>query len=90
MDVHGVVAGECGVEADRVDRHVPVDPLGRQANNLNRVASGTAMNAATKAPGRVFSVDSSAVSPWSRFNVGAVIDPRFARALRSSLRQLGA
>ncbi|MDM0108585.1 PLP-dependent aminotransferase family protein [Variovorax sp. J22R24] len=42
------------------------------------------------APGRVFSVDSSAVSPWSRFNVGAVVDPRFAKALRSSLRQLGA
>lgn len=42
------------------------------------------------APGRVFSVDSSVVSPWSRFNVGAVVDPRFAKALRTSLRQLGA
>jgi len=37
------------------------------------------------APGRVFSVDSSAVSPWSRLNVGAVIDPRFGRALRQHL-----
>lgn len=38
------------------------------------------------APGRVFSVDSSAVSPWSRFNVGAAVDPRFAKALGSTLR----
>jgi len=37
------------------------------------------------APGRVFSVDSSAVSPWSRLNVGAVIDPRFGQALRQHL-----
>ncbi|MEJ8847737.1 PLP-dependent aminotransferase family protein [Variovorax rhizosphaerae] len=42
------------------------------------------------APGRIFSVDSSHVSPWSRFNVGAVVDPRFAKALKSSLRQLAA
>jgi DNA-binding transcriptional MocR family regulator len=40
------------------------------------------------APGRIFNVDSAAASPWSRFNVGAVIDPRFAAALRTSLRQL--
>lgn len=39
------------------------------------------------APGRVFSVDSPVPSPWSRFNVGAVTDPRFARALRGALRQ---
>jgi DNA-binding transcriptional MocR family regulator len=29
------------------------------------------------APGRVFTVDHQARSPWSRFNVGAVSDPRF-------------
>jgi DNA-binding transcriptional MocR family regulator len=29
------------------------------------------------APGRVFTVDHQAPSPWSRFNVGAVCDPRF-------------
>lgn len=40
------------------------------------------------APGRIFCVDSAAVSPWSRFNVGAVADPRFASTLRITLRQL--
>jgi hypothetical protein len=40
------------------------------------------------APGRISSMDSGAVFPWSRFNVGSVIDPRFARALRTSLRQM--
>ncbi|PZP92041.1 MAG: GntR family transcriptional regulator [Variovorax paradoxus] len=39
------------------------------------------------APGRIFSVDPEAVSPWSRFNVGAVLDPRFAPALRAVLRR---
>jgi len=38
------------------------------------------------APGRIFSVDSTQVSRWSRFNVGAMADPRFAKALRSTLR----
>ena len=38
------------------------------------------------APGRIFSVDPQAVSPWSRFNVGAVLDPRFAKALEGVLR----
>jgi DNA-binding transcriptional MocR family regulator len=42
------------------------------------------------APGRIFSVDSTAISPWSRFNVGAVADPRFASALRSVLKRLAA
>ncbi|CAG9179710.1 PLP-dependent aminotransferase family protein [Cupriavidus respiraculi] len=37
------------------------------------------------APGRVFRVNSEAVSPWSRFNVGAVLDPRFEPAIRSVL-----
>jgi hypothetical protein len=41
------------------------------------------------APGRVFCVDSSQRSRWSRFNVGAVTDPRFARALRTVLRRMG-
>ena len=38
------------------------------------------------APGRIFCLDSAAVSPWSRFNVGAVADPRFAKALKAALR----
>jgi DNA-binding transcriptional MocR family regulator len=33
------------------------------------------------APGRIFSVDTSKISRWSRFNVGAVLDARFERAL---------
>lgn len=37
------------------------------------------------APGRVFRVDSEATSPWSRFNVGAVLDPRFEAAVRGAL-----
>jgi DNA-binding transcriptional MocR family regulator len=41
------------------------------------------------APGRIFSVDSTQVSRWSRFNVGAMADPRFAKALRTTLRRLG-
>jgi len=39
------------------------------------------------APGRIFNLDSVEVSPWSRYNVGAVADPRFAKALRPILRQ---
>lgn len=34
------------------------------------------------APGRVFCVDSEATSRWSRFNVGAVLDPRFEAAVK--------
>jgi DNA-binding transcriptional MocR family regulator len=41
------------------------------------------------APGRIFAVEPSAISPWSRFNVGAVGDPRFANALRVALRRVG-
>lgn len=37
------------------------------------------------APGRIFSLDPHELSPWSRFNVGAVIDPRFRAALAASL-----
>ncbi len=39
------------------------------------------------APGRLFCVDSTLTSPWSRFNVGAVADPRFERALVETMRQ---
>ncbi|TWD90497.1 GntR family transcriptional regulator [Variovorax beijingensis] len=39
------------------------------------------------APGRIFSTDSTQVSRWSRFNVGATADPRFAKALRTALRR---
>jgi len=37
------------------------------------------------APGRLFCVDSSSACAWSRFNVGAVCDPRFEPALRACL-----
>lgn len=37
------------------------------------------------APGRVFCVNSEATSPWSRFNVGGVADPRFEAAVRHVL-----
>lgn len=40
------------------------------------------------APGKIFNLDSSAVSRWSRFNVGAVQDPRFPKALRSVLQRI--
>ena len=39
------------------------------------------------APGRVFSVDPTAVSPWSRCNVGAVGSPRFSATLKAHLAQ---
>ncbi|MET0961382.1 MAG: PLP-dependent aminotransferase family protein [Noviherbaspirillum sp.] len=39
------------------------------------------------APGRIFGVDSSKVSRWSRFNVGAVLDPRLERALAETGRR---
>lgn len=39
------------------------------------------------APGRVFSVDGSVASPWSRYNVGALIDGRFERAIRPALKE---
>lgn len=38
------------------------------------------------APGRVFCVDADSVSPWSRFNVGAVGDARFEAAVAGALR----
>jgi len=40
--------------------------------------------------GRIFCLDSAAVSPWSRFNVGAIVDPRFAKAIKGVLRRRGA
>jgi DNA-binding transcriptional MocR family regulator len=33
------------------------------------------------APGAVFGIDSTIASPWSRYNVGYVVDPRFAKAM---------
>jgi DNA-binding transcriptional MocR family regulator len=33
------------------------------------------------APGAVFAIDSTTASPWSRYNVGYVVDPRFAKAM---------
>lgn len=39
------------------------------------------------APGRVFCVDSEAISPWSRFNIGAVLDPRFESTVRAVLER---
>lgn len=37
------------------------------------------------APGRVFHLDTAAVSPWSRCNVAAMLDPRFQNAVRELL-----
>lgn len=37
------------------------------------------------APGRVFCVDAAAPSLWARYNVGAVVDPRFTPAIRAAL-----
>jgi len=39
------------------------------------------------APGRVFNVDPTAVSPWSRCNVGAIGSPRFHATLKQRLAQ---
>ena len=39
------------------------------------------------APGRVFRVDSGAPSAHARYNVGAMADPRFARALKAILKR---
>lgn len=39
------------------------------------------------APGRIFSVNDKVVSPWSRYNVGALIDGRFERAIRPALKE---
>jgi DNA-binding transcriptional MocR family regulator len=39
------------------------------------------------APGRVFRVDSAEASPWARYNVGAVADPRFAKALKAIMKR---
>lgn len=39
------------------------------------------------APGRVFSVDPTATSPWSRCNVGAIGSPRFHATLAALLAQ---
>ncbi|RLK28802.1 aminotransferase-like domain-containing protein [Cupriavidus plantarum] len=41
------------------------------------------------APGRVFRVNAEATSPWSRFNIGAILDPRFERALGAVLAHVG-
>lgn len=38
------------------------------------------------APGNIFSVDAQAVSPWSRCNPHALLDPRFRRAVDKLLR----
>jgi hypothetical protein len=33
------------------------------------------------APGAVFAIDSTTTSSWSRYNVGYVVDARFAKAM---------
>ena len=38
------------------------------------------------APGRIFCVDAGSPSPWSRFNVGALAEPKAQSALLTSLR----
>lgn len=46
-----------------------------------QLASRLQPHRVTLAPGRVFQVDSTAVSRWSRCNVGAMLDPRFETVL---------
>lgn len=50
-------------------------------NDSLKLAEAMLRSKIIMAPGRVFSVDSTQISRWSRFNVGAVLDPRFQRAL---------
>jgi DNA-binding transcriptional MocR family regulator len=40
------------------------------------------------APGKIFCLDSSKLSSWSRLNVGAVSDPRFSKALHAVMNPL--
>ncbi|MFJ1299198.1 PLP-dependent aminotransferase family protein [Pseudomonadota bacterium AL_CKDN230030165-1A_HGKHYDSX7] len=49
------------------------------------LAQGLMEEKVMMAPGRVFSVDSNARSPWSRCNVGAVIEPRFEERVAAYL-----
>lgn len=39
------------------------------------------------APGRVFRVDSAQTSPWARYNLAAVADPRFGKALKAIMKR---
>lgn len=42
------------------------------------------------APGAIFAIDSTTASAWSRYNVGYVIDPRFAKAMERRRSKSGA
>lgn len=42
------------------------------------------------APGAVFALNSTTTSPWSRYNVGYVVDPRFAKAMERRRSKSGA
>lgn len=56
-----------------------------QAPDSLKLAEAMLARQVMMAPGRVFRVDPEACSPWSRFNVGAVLDPRFEPAMRAAL-----
>lgn len=48
-----------------------------------RLAERLVAHKVTMAPGHVFNLDPSQTSPWSRCNVGAMLDPRFEVAYRA-------
>ncbi|MPN31569.1 hypothetical protein SDC9_179043 [bioreactor metagenome] len=48
-----------------------------------RLAERLLAHKVTMAPGHVFNLDPSQTSPWSRCNVGAMLDPRFEVAYRA-------
>jgi len=54
-----------------------------------RLAAGLMPARVIMAPGRVFSVDTGAVSPWTRCNVGAVIEPKFESRVGDFLGRRG-
>lgn len=46
-----------------------------------RLARSMLKDQIAMAPGAVFAIDSTTMCPWSRYNVGYVVDPRFAKAM---------
>lgn len=86
--------GEATVEALKILDGLGAEVFARRPESLYLWAAfpGVADSAAfaeqllehriVMAPGRVFSVDQGSVSRWSRFNVAAILDPRFAEVVR--------
>lgn len=55
-------------------------------NDAQRLAQALLAEDIVMAPGNIFSVDGQVVSPWSRCNPHALLDPRFRRAIARVLR----